>query len=127
MPCNSGPTIEQQKEAEAKKKAEKQKAEKLEVLLCSACNVLEREGYNFSENPALDEWWHEHKKEDLKRKALEVQEQARKLQEIERAKEEIERAKMLIKKHYRTLTDKERLFLSNLSPDIEKEVFPEEK
>ena len=34
------------------------------VLLCSACRVLERTGYDFDENPALSIWWDKHKKKD---------------------------------------------------------------
>lgn len=32
------------------------------ALLCSACRVLERLGYDFEENPALSLWWDDHKK-----------------------------------------------------------------
>ncbi len=38
--------------------------EKLNSLLCSACRVLERNKYDFEENPRLSEWWSEHKKQD---------------------------------------------------------------
>lgn len=41
----------------------------LEVLLCSACRVLTRTGYDFDENPALSNWWAAHKKEDNESKA----------------------------------------------------------
>jgi len=34
------------------------------VLLCSACRVLERTGYDFDENPSLSIWWDKHKKKD---------------------------------------------------------------
>lgn len=37
---------------------------KLESLLCSACRVLTRTGYDFDENPRLSEWWTGHKVED---------------------------------------------------------------
>lgn len=34
------------------------------ALLCSACRVLERLSYDFDENPALSQWWAQHKEED---------------------------------------------------------------
>jgi len=37
------------------------------ALLCSACRVLARLGYDFDENPALSVWWEAHKKEDAKK------------------------------------------------------------
>lgn len=33
-------------------------------LLCSACRALDRLGYDFGENPALDQWWDAHKRAD---------------------------------------------------------------
>lgn len=39
------------------------------ALLCSACRVLTRMGYDFDENPALSQWWTEHQKEDKKRES----------------------------------------------------------
>jgi len=35
-----------------------------DALLCSACRVLERMGYDFDENPALSVWWSSHKQRD---------------------------------------------------------------
>ncbi len=46
-------------------------------LLCSACTALERQGYNFSENPQLDRWWHRHKLEDKRRQQQELEAQAK--------------------------------------------------
>jgi hypothetical protein len=37
------------------------------ALLCSACRVLARMGYDFEENPALSQWWDAHQKEDAKK------------------------------------------------------------
>lgn len=37
------------------------------ALLCSACRVLTRMGYDFDENPALSQWWAAHQKEDAKK------------------------------------------------------------
>lgn len=36
----------------------------MQQLLCSACRVLERTGYDFDENPALSQWWERHKEKD---------------------------------------------------------------
>jgi len=47
---------------------------KTESLLCSACRVLTRMGYDFDENPRLSEWWEKHKEED-KEKKTNVQEE----------------------------------------------------
>ena len=33
-------------------------------LLCSACRTLERMGYDMDENPALSQWWENHKGKD---------------------------------------------------------------
>lgn len=37
---------------------------RMDSLLCSACRALKRMGYDFGENPLLDEWWHQHQIED---------------------------------------------------------------
>lgn len=52
-------------------------AKRAEPMLCSACRVLERLGYDFDENPELSEWWDAHKKADEARLAKEAKEQAR--------------------------------------------------
>jgi len=39
----------------------------MKQLLCSACRALARMNYDFDENPALSQWWDEHKKGDLKK------------------------------------------------------------
>jgi hypothetical protein len=44
----------------------------LEELLCSASRALVRLGYDFSENPLLDGWWHEHEREDNERRRREA-------------------------------------------------------
>lgn len=33
-------------------------------MLCAACRVLTRLGYDFDENPALSQWWDKHKEDD---------------------------------------------------------------
>jgi hypothetical protein len=38
--------------------------EMMTPLLCSACKVLERLGYDFDENPLLSQWWDKHKTKD---------------------------------------------------------------
>jgi len=43
-----------------------QEAERV-ALLCSACRVLARMGYDFDENPALSVWWEKHKQQDAAR------------------------------------------------------------
>jgi hypothetical protein len=43
-----------------------------EPLLCSACQALERSGYNFAENPLLDAWWFEHRRKDEERRTKEA-------------------------------------------------------
>jgi len=40
-------------------------------LLCSACRILTRMGYDFEENPALSQWWAAHQKEDAKKEKSE--------------------------------------------------------
>ncbi len=47
-----------QADYDAQKRAEK------DALLCSACRVLARMGYDFDENPALSVWWAAHKQRD---------------------------------------------------------------
>jgi hypothetical protein len=58
-----------------------------EDLLCSACRVLERLGYDFDENPELSRWWHVHKAEDQRRIEREEAERARKALRKRMAKE----------------------------------------
>lgn len=60
---------------------------KLEPLLCSACRVLDRLGYDFDENPALSEWWAEHKRKDDARIAREKAQAAREAQDRARCDE----------------------------------------
>ena len=63
--CPTQKTIDKLKKAAEKKAVEPSISEV--VLLCSACRVLERTGYDFEENPALSLWWDEHKKKDKRR------------------------------------------------------------
>ncbi|MCB9806255.1 hypothetical protein H6775_03835 [Candidatus Nomurabacteria bacterium] len=72
MPCRYDPPEPDKREE--KLAVLKEELKNTEALLCSVCNLLERQGFNFAENPLLDEWWTEHKKQDAKRK----QEEARK-------------------------------------------------
>jgi len=41
--------------------------QRLTVLLCAASNILKRYGYNFQENPELDEWVTKHLRVDKSR------------------------------------------------------------
>lgn len=66
MPCNGGgPSYDEYRSYNE---------EKLKALLCSACAALVNFGFNFALNPALDEWWDEHKKIDETRIAKELKE-----------------------------------------------------
>lgn len=75
MPCSDGGPSLADEIAYRKDRQIKNMDKELEVrdsLLCSACRVLERIGYDFEENPRLSEWWDEHKKEDQKREKEEA-------------------------------------------------------
>lgn len=91
MPCSdSGQSAYYAaQEAEALAKAMK----KVEPLLCSACRTLERLGYDFDENPALSNWWAEHKAIDAAREKEEA-----------RLRLEAEEVKEIAKKPFNTLT-----------------------
>lgn len=65
MPCRTDPSPEDY--AAAVVDAEK----KQDALLCAACRVLDRVGYDFDENPELSVWWDKHKREDDARQARE--------------------------------------------------------
>lgn len=59
MPCSDGNAWDEQcREAEKVR---------IDALLCSACRVLKRLGYDFEENPALSAWWAEHQRKDAAR------------------------------------------------------------
>ena len=58
MPCYD-PRAEQDWSAE--------RFARMESILCSACRALERMGYDFGENPLLDEWWVAHKAQDARK------------------------------------------------------------
>lgn len=83
----------------------KKKINKLERLLCSSCTVLERDGYNFAENPELDRWWHQHKQAD----------EARALAEAVKNKE-IEHVIELLKKPAGELTREEWTLIKKHAP-----------
>lgn len=63
------------KEKNKSKKQKHKKPDNLTVLLCSACRALESLGYDFAQNPSLDKWWDNHKKEDREREIEELREQ----------------------------------------------------
>lgn len=66
MPCSDGLAYDRYMQEEENKQREKGRKE-LEPLLCSACTALERLGYDFAENPALDGWHAKHKALDAER------------------------------------------------------------
>lgn len=68
MPCSDGGYGREQDSNELRRL---RKFERMEPLLCSACRVLERTGFDFDENPELSEFWDKHKKEDDARVARE--------------------------------------------------------
>ena len=49
------------------------KLDEMKEMLCSACRVLERNNYDFDENPLLSKWWDKHKKEDEAKARVEAQ------------------------------------------------------
>lgn len=72
MPCHVDPTPQERRES-----AIKTAASHYEPLLCSACRVLERLGYDFDENPALSVWWAKHQEEDAQKAIAQQQERLR--------------------------------------------------
>ena len=73
MPCNTSKGMgSAMSYSDVRREVEKQLAKERdltgEVLLCSACRVLERLGYDFEENPALSIWWDRHKKLDQEKR-----------------------------------------------------------
>jgi hypothetical protein len=81
MPCRTDPSPEEYA-AERARNAAKTEANRLaketyDPLLCSACRVLERMGYDFDENPSLSVWWDQHKRDDVERERILQNEQKR--------------------------------------------------
>ena len=58
----------------------------LSSLLCSACRELESKNYDFDKNPALSEWWAEHKRADEARELATLRNKLRREQAMEIAK-----------------------------------------
>jgi len=77
MPCSDGGQSEYQSRIDAENRAKE--LEVMKEMLCSSCRVLEREGYDFDENPLLSKWWDNHKKEDEARVAKEIKERNERL------------------------------------------------
>lgn len=59
--------------SQAKSMVEAQRFQEVQItmkqLLCSACRALERLGYDMDENPALSQWWEQHKMDDAEAKS----------------------------------------------------------
>ena len=66
MPCNGGGN------SIAVDYTDYETIKKLSSLLCSACRVLDKTQYDFDENPALSEWWEDHKKQDEKKEQAKI-------------------------------------------------------
>ena len=82
MPCNTGQGMSYSLSiSDVRREVENQLAKERDltgaVLLCSACRVLERLGYDFEENPALSIWWDKHKRLDQKRRSTQTGEKER--------------------------------------------------
>lgn len=75
---------------------------KLESMLCSACRVLEKQGFDFDENPRLSEWWAKHQRED------------------EKAKEKTERARIRKQKRKELVATLLKMTIHDLTPDDRK-------
>jgi hypothetical protein len=74
MPCSDGGASDYRSGYAAGEDSLRQQLENMKEMLCSSCRVLEREGYDFDENPLLSKWWDKHKKEDQARLAKEIKE-----------------------------------------------------
>jgi hypothetical protein len=64
MPCLSEPTSHDLDMERARNQGRDRGKKEMESLVCSACRVLERMGYDFDENPQLSVWWDNHKRQD---------------------------------------------------------------
>jgi hypothetical protein len=69
MPCITYQTPEEES-AELAAHAKRAAKDTYEPMLCSACRVLERLGYDFDENPKLSFWWDKHKRDDAERERI---------------------------------------------------------
>jgi hypothetical protein len=77
MPCMTYETPEE-RAVDNQKAAQRVAKETYDPLLCSACRVLERMGYDFDENPTLSVWWEQHKRDDAEKEHILKQEAQRK-------------------------------------------------
>jgi len=82
MPCSDGGYGFSETERNNVKRTEREAGKRevlreLEPLLCSACRALENADFDFSLNPALDKWWHNHKEQDRRREAAEAAQRER--------------------------------------------------
>lgn len=77
MPCSDGGWSEREAEQERSREvhALRNQVNTMEPLLCSACRQLEEYGFNFDKNPALADWWANHKRKDEEREQREAREQ----------------------------------------------------
>ncbi len=68
MPCSDGgPSYSQTRDDSAELSRLRAEVKNQDSMLCSACRVLQKIGFDFDENPRLSEWWDKHKKEDEKK------------------------------------------------------------
>lgn len=67
---HAGYYVESPNEIRNPERKEQEIASDMAAMLCSACRVLERIGYDFDENPMLSRWWDDHKKKDVDLKAM---------------------------------------------------------
>jgi len=98
MPCSDGGPSPYDRLSEEVKK-HKSETRLMASMLCSACLALESTGYDFKQNPRLDEWWDAHKKVDEHRELRE---------RLHR-----ERLDSIKKKHFDELTDDDKRFLKD--------------
>lgn len=78
----------------------KKKLTRAESLLCSACRALELHKFDFDLNPALSEWWADHKAADDARQVAEVKHRL-----------EFARAKDVAEKPFKNLTTEDKKLL----------------
>ena len=81
MPCIVEPSYDERNQYDRDRRIREEAVAKNEVLLCSACRVLERLNFDFEENPELSRWWDAHKKADAHR--LKEEEKARLAADLE--------------------------------------------
>lgn len=68
---------------------------KIEALLCSACRELEKNNYVFASNPALDEWWYQHKKRDADKNKADVVKALNMLRDTPLTENQIQQLKLI--------------------------------